>query len=206
MRLHIATHHGFSMDAYTKEYGTTEIVTRKFRCEFCSSEMKFCRQNIYAHMKDVHKITLTDYEAKIGVQANDIIPVEEQNDGHRDRVVVTKVKSKRGPGRPPKSLSRPPPPPIAHMDVEDQNEEIVLEGIDPTTAAMPSQNSDDYIDSGLLDDGKKPSRWNKCRFRCAICGKLSSEKRHVREHIIKVSTVYFFYTGIDALNTLRECQ
>ena len=89
-------------------------------------------------MKDVHKITLTDYEAKIGVQANDIIPVEEQNDGHRDRVVVTKVKSKRGPGRPPKSLSRPPPPPpIAHMDIDDQNEEIVLEGIDPTTAAMP---------------------------------------------------------------------
>ena len=37
-----------------------------------------------------------------------------------------------------------------------------------------------------MDDGKKPSRWNKCRFRCAICGKLSSEKRHIREHIIKL--------------------
>ena len=54
--------------------------------------------------------------------------------------------------------------------------------------SKPKKNiffSDDYIDSGLLDDGKQPSRWNKCRFRCAICGKLSSEKRHIREHIIK---------------------
>ena len=33
MRLHIATHHSLSMDAYHQEYGTTEIVTRKFRCE-----------------------------------------------------------------------------------------------------------------------------------------------------------------------------
>ena len=42
------------------------------------------------------------------------------------------------------------------------------------------------MDNGILDDGKRPSRWNKCRFRCAICNKLSSEKRHVREHIIKL--------------------
>ena len=79
MRLHIATHHSLSMDAYHQEYGTTEIVTRKFRCELprCNSEMKFCRQNIYAHMKDVHKITLNDYEAQIGVKAKDIVPVEE---------------------------------------------------------------------------------------------------------------------------------
>ena len=56
----------------TKQYGTTEIVTKKFRCELCNSEMKFCRQNIYAHMKDVHKITLQDYEAQIGMYAIDI--------------------------------------------------------------------------------------------------------------------------------------
>jgi hypothetical protein len=42
------------------------------------------------------------------------------------------------------------------------------------------------MDSGILDDGKTPSRWNKCRFQCIICNKLSSEKRHVREHIIKI--------------------
>ena len=28
-------------------------------------------------MKDVHKITLNDYEAQIGVKAKDIVPVEE---------------------------------------------------------------------------------------------------------------------------------
>ena len=40
--------------------------------------------------------------------------------------------------------------------------------------------------NGLLDEGKSPSRWNKCRFRCCLCKKLSSEKRIIREHIIKV--------------------
>jgi hypothetical protein len=43
--------------------------------------MKFCRQNIYAHMKDVHKITLSDYEAQNGVKAKDIVPVEEMEPG-----------------------------------------------------------------------------------------------------------------------------
>jgi hypothetical protein len=160
MRLHIATHHGLSMDAYTKQYGTTEIVTRKFRCELCNSEMKFCRQNIYAHMKDVHKITLNDYEGQIGILANEIIPVEEMGDHPPRQIVVDNS-----------------------MMAASSNDEIVLEGMDPTT--VPVAQGDDYVDTGLLDDGKKPSRWNKCRFRCAICGKLSSEKRHVREHIIK---------------------
>lgn len=175
MRLHIATHHGLSMDAYTKQYGTTEIVTKKFRCELCNSEMKFCRQNIYAHMKDVHKITLNDYEAQIGIQANEIVPVEDMgSNGQSLPRVRHTAASKRASAAAAAAVA-------AANDSND--DEIVLEGIDPTT--VPVGQGDDYIDSGLLDDGKRPSRWNKCRFRCAICGKLSSEKRHVREHIIK---------------------
>ena len=172
MRLHIATHHGMSMDAYTKQYGTTEIVTKKFHCELCNSEMKFCRQNIYAHMKDVHKITLQDYEAQIGMYAIEILPVEDMPGG-----VAAKAPVRRNRHTPVKNKILQPQQLPASND-----EEIVVEGIDPTLVL----HHDDYVDSGLLDDGKKPSRWNKCRFRCAICGKLSSEKRHVREHIIKV--------------------
>ena len=32
-------------------------------------------------MKDVHKITLSDYEAQVGVKAKDIVPVEEMEPG-----------------------------------------------------------------------------------------------------------------------------
>ena len=42
------------------------------------------------------------------------------------------------------------------------------------------------VTNGLLDEGKTPSRWNKCRFKCCLCKKFSSEKRIIREHIIKV--------------------
>ena len=177
MRLHIATHHGMSMDSYTKQYGTTEIVTKKFHCELCNSEMKFCRQNIYAHMKDVHKITLQDYEAQIGMYATDIVPVEDMPGGIVNKAPVrrrhTPVKK-----QPPAQQAQPV------INTANNEDEIVVDGIDPSL--LMQQGNDDYVDSGLLDDGKKPSRWNKCRFRCAICGKLSSEKRHVREHIIKV--------------------
>ncbi len=41
------------------------------------------------------------------------------------------------------------------------------------------------VDPGLLDEGNSPSRWNRCRFQCAICLKTNSEKRHTREHITK---------------------
>ena len=48
--------------------------------------------------------------------------------------------------------------------------------------SIPNGNSGT---TGILDEGKTPSRWNKCRFRCCLCKKLSSEKRIIREHIIK---------------------
>lgn len=36
---------------YVKIHGPSEFVSKKFQCRICGSEMKFCRQNIYAHMK-----------------------------------------------------------------------------------------------------------------------------------------------------------
>ncbi len=154
MRLHIATQHGHSMEEYTRQYGTTEIVTKKFRCELCGSEMKFCRQNIYAHMKDVHKITLMDYETQIGTNANDILAVEDMDGGAAVGQQVQPMTEEVDGGE--------------YSAQQHHDEEIIVDGIDPTTVPVPQ--GDDYVDSGVLDDGKKPSRWNKCRFRCALCG------------------------------------
>ena len=44
MRAHISTSHNLSYDSYVKKYGSAEVVTKKFRCEICNSEMKYCRQ------------------------------------------------------------------------------------------------------------------------------------------------------------------
>ena len=52
---------------YVRQYGATEIVRKTFHCALCGSEMKFCRQNIYAHMKDVHKMSLEEYESSVGM-------------------------------------------------------------------------------------------------------------------------------------------
>ena len=45
MRIHIATQHSLQYDEYCRQYGGTEIVSKRFHCDLCNSEMKFCRQN-----------------------------------------------------------------------------------------------------------------------------------------------------------------
>ena len=51
MRSHIAAQHSMAYDKYVQQYGSSEVVSKKFRCELCNSVFKHCRQNIYAHMK-----------------------------------------------------------------------------------------------------------------------------------------------------------
>ena len=51
MRSHIAAQHSTAYDKYVQQYGSSEVVSKKFRCELCNSVFKHCRQNIYAHMK-----------------------------------------------------------------------------------------------------------------------------------------------------------
>ena len=41
----------------------------------------------------------------------------------------------------------PSPPVMQMMEEDDQNEEIVLDGIDPTTAAMPANVQNRYFTS-----------------------------------------------------------
>ena len=79
MRIHIATQHSLQYDEYCRQYGGTEIVSKRFHCDLCNSEMKFCRQNVYAHMKDVHKMTLAEYETKVGMGRNGEYDGEEIN-------------------------------------------------------------------------------------------------------------------------------
>ena len=62
-----AAQHGMTYTDYVRQYGDTEIVRKTFHCDLCGSEMKFCRQNIYAHMKDVHKMSLEEYESSVGM-------------------------------------------------------------------------------------------------------------------------------------------
>ena len=64
MRTHTASVHNLAYDEYVRQFGSAEVISVKFRCKMCLSEMKHSRQNIYAHMKDVHKLTIAEYEAQ----------------------------------------------------------------------------------------------------------------------------------------------
>ncbi|XP_071743490.1 uncharacterized protein [Lepeophtheirus salmonis] len=147
MRVHISNAHKLSYDNYVAQYGSSEIVTKKFRCELCSSEMKFCRQNIYAHMKDVHKITLSEYEGKVGYV-----------------------------------------PPPDDDDIDESPEHIVINSDVGTTKPY---DCDDNDESSMHSQGTQPqqdhftSKWNKCRYKCQICQRITSEKPVIRDHIMK---------------------
>lgn len=148
MRMHIPSKHDITYEDYVRVYGSIEIVTKKFQCAICGTETKFCRQNIYSHLKDVHKTTLADYKSNFGIPADD----------DSDNIAEDQFEEYHAP------------------DGEAEQE---------GTWEIQETNSS-FVDPSLLDDGRKPSRWNKCRFRCVLCGKLSGEKRHIREHIIKI--------------------
>ena len=150
MRNHVSNIHGISYDEYQKSYGSAEVVTVRFRCELCNSEMKHCRQNIYAHMKDVHKMTLADYEDRVGLpDPEDDLPAA-GNGNHSDEPAE-------------EILS------VSPIPIQFEQEQIT----EQQPAVQPSAGS----------------KWNRCRFQCFICQKTSNEKRHIRDHIVKVHAI-----------------
>jgi hypothetical protein len=99
-------------------------------------------------MKDVHKISLAEYEERV-----DMVSANESMDA-------------------------------ADYMQHEQEEPLVV----PIEMAKPvtySSGTSSKVVPNLVDNGNHPSRWNRCRFKCAICHKLSSEKRHIREHVVK---------------------
>ena len=80
-------------------------------------------------------------------------------------------------------------PPAAEEEEETMPDDIYLQDDARSSTAAAAGGADDdgfgADEQAMLAGGHAPSRWNRCRFCCRICRKMSSEKRHVREHIIK---------------------
>ena len=115
-------------------------------------------------------MTLDEYEANVGMGRNGEFDGDEADGGacvgggdDDDEIVI--------PGEAMTGYETPPRQAIVPRQPTSSN---------PITVTRSGGSN------GLLDDGRTPSRWNKCRFKCQLCGKLSSEKRHVREHIVKI--------------------
>ena len=62
------------------------------------------------------------------------------------------------------SMPIPSPPVMQMMEEDDQNEEIVLDGIDPTTAAMPANVQNRYFMSFFFEL-KNPFRFRQNKNR-----------------------------------------
>ncbi len=59
---HIKEQHDMTRAQYREEYGSSEIVSRMFKCELCEKEVKHARNIIAAHMKMVHLISWKEYQ------------------------------------------------------------------------------------------------------------------------------------------------
>jgi hypothetical protein len=53
--------HNLSRSEYRKDYGSSEVVSRMFKCELCFKEIKHTRNIIGAHMKFVHAMSWREY-------------------------------------------------------------------------------------------------------------------------------------------------
>ena len=59
---HIKDVHQITRAQYRQEYGSSEVVSRMFKCELCDKEVKHTRNIIGAHMKMVHLISWREYQ------------------------------------------------------------------------------------------------------------------------------------------------
>ena len=59
---HIKDVHQITRAQYRAEYGSSEVVSRMFKCELCDKEVKHTRNIIGAHMKMVHLISWKEYQ------------------------------------------------------------------------------------------------------------------------------------------------
>ncbi|TRY71884.1 hypothetical protein TCAL_08435, partial [Tigriopus californicus] len=59
---HIKDVHNMSRAMYREDYGSSEVVSRMFKCELCEKEVKHTRNIIGAHMKMVHLISWREYQ------------------------------------------------------------------------------------------------------------------------------------------------
>ena len=59
---HIKDVHQISRAEYRDKYGSSEVVSRMFKCELCDKEVKHTRNIIGAHMKMVHLISWKEYQ------------------------------------------------------------------------------------------------------------------------------------------------
>ena len=59
---HIKDVHQITRAQYRVEYGSSEVVSRMFKCELCDKEVKHTRNIIGAHMKMVHLISWKEYQ------------------------------------------------------------------------------------------------------------------------------------------------
>jgi len=127
IKSHVATSHSIKYTEYLDQYGDPEIPTEKWVCAICGSETRHARNDIYIHLRDVHKMTVDQYANQYGS---------------------------------PPALTPPP-----SGESEDPLNQI------------PSVNSHPTLFS---------AKWNKCRFSCVLCEKVSNEKRHIRNHVASV--------------------
>ena len=59
---HIKDVHSITRAQYRAEHGSSEVVSRMFKCELCDKEVKHTRNIIGAHMKMVHLISWKEYQ------------------------------------------------------------------------------------------------------------------------------------------------
>ena len=59
---HVKDVHSITRAQYRTQYGSSEVISRMFKCELCDKEVKHTRNIIGAHMKMVHLISWKEYQ------------------------------------------------------------------------------------------------------------------------------------------------
>ena len=104
---HFSKIHGMTKEQYNEQYGKELEVWHQYQCLICNSEIRWKYSSIRQHLKQVHDMTIQDYEARY-------MDAEAKAEAVDSVEAVTNLCSEVSPPATPvlQSSLLPPPPPL----------------------------------------------------------------------------------------------
>ena len=166
---HFSKIHGMTKEQYNEQYGKELEIWNQYQCLICNSEIRWKYSSIRQHLRQVHNMTIQDYEARyMDAEAEAMETVE------------TSMSEVSPPSTP---LLLPPPPPLKASPA------AALMAARTTSSAVPASLQLSAKGS-LTFDSRPASQWyHGSDLTCEICQKQFVDFTYYCTHIRTVHQI-----------------
>ena len=186
---HFSKIHGMTKEQYNEQYGKDMEHWNQYQCLICNSEIRWKYSSIRQHLKQVHSMTIQDYEARY-------MDAEAEAEALDNVEAVTNICSEVSPSSTPviKAKALPPPPPLKaspfamaarkNSDVSNHAELTVS-----ITNPVPQMGQLSQKGSITFDNRPRSQWYHGSDLCCEICQKQFVDFTYYCTHIRTVHQI-----------------